>query len=173
MLLECHEYTPVYQQAYEILHGYDIHEDVSVTLRLKPGMDHRRYNLPTVSELAVLIPNAEDSLPRDIVLRRRDRRGLDRISELHPGYVPLQYPLLLPHGTLQWHPNIYLTESEDQLSLRSQQGRRRRAEHRERDGDDDGEDEDEASDRTVTLSRYVAYCIHYRRGEFNTFLRAG
>ena len=42
---------------------------------------------------------------RDIGLRLRDGQ-LKKISELHPAYDPLQYPLLFPHGTQGYSINM-------------------------------------------------------------------
>ncbi|GJX21618.1 hypothetical protein Tco_0226063 [Tanacetum coccineum] len=57
----------------------------------------RQYNAPTVSEVAALIVNDfEDGLPtRDIIVTGKDNRP-KRVSELHPSYMALQYPLLFP-----------------------------------------------------------------------------
>ena len=44
---------------------------------------------------------------RDIVLHYRNG-SLQRISELHRGYDPLQYPLLFSYGTDRWHINLKL-----------------------------------------------------------------
>ncbi|XP_076927880.1 uncharacterized protein LOC143591599 [Bidens hawaiensis] len=61
--------------------------------------DGRTYNLPTTSEVAALIVgdfgDAMDK--RDIIVNSRSG-GLRRISELHPSYSPLQFPLLFPFG---------------------------------------------------------------------------
>ncbi|CAL9237150.1 unnamed protein product, partial [Arabidopsis halleri] len=61
--------------------------------------DGRTHNLPTGNEIAGLIPGdfviGDNS--RDIVLHGRTGQ-LHRISELHPAYLPLQYPLLFPFG---------------------------------------------------------------------------
>lgn len=70
-----------------------------MTLIEKRETDGRMYNLPTVPEVAALIPgdiNVEFE-QRDIVLQERDG-SLQRISELHPSYLALQYPLLFPYG---------------------------------------------------------------------------
>ncbi|XP_035841358.1 uncharacterized protein LOC110919437 [Helianthus annuus] len=66
----------------------------------------RQYNLPTASEVAALIPsdgNPTDS--RDILIQERDTNTTKRISELHPSYMSLQYPLLFPYGEDRYHPN--------------------------------------------------------------------
>ncbi|CAH1439951.1 unnamed protein product [Lactuca virosa] len=61
--------------------------------------DGRTYNLPTDSEVAALIiGDISDSVEnRDIVVETKSG-FLQRISELHPSYLPLQYPLLFPYG---------------------------------------------------------------------------
>nr|GFA08532.1 hypothetical protein [Tanacetum cinerariifolium] len=63
----------------------------------------RQYNLPTASEVATLVPgdgNPMDS--RDVVVEERGgeegRTSVKRISELHPSFMALQYPLLFPYG---------------------------------------------------------------------------
>ncbi|KAH6894855.1 hypothetical protein BKA70DRAFT_1117406, partial [Coprinopsis sp. MPI-PUGE-AT-0042] len=94
-----HQYAPVYKQAYEILSGYDDAQDVSIRLRVDGARDNRFddrvYALPTLGEVAVILPEVNSAHPRDIVLRIRSG-PLHRISELHPAYLPLQYPLLFP-----------------------------------------------------------------------------
>ncbi|KJA13929.1 hypothetical protein HYPSUDRAFT_112539, partial [Hypholoma sublateritium FD-334 SS-4] len=96
MLEQHHSYVPIYRHAYEILQGYDPSNDAVVRLRLTPGLDRRRFNLPTADEVAMILPGTHTTLePRDIVLRLRSG-PLYRISDLHPAYVPLQYPLLFP-----------------------------------------------------------------------------
>ncbi|XP_021985085.1 uncharacterized protein LOC110880993 [Helianthus annuus] len=61
--------------------------------------DGRTYNLPTSSEVAALIVgDIEDALDnRDVVVESK-KDGLQRISELHPSYLALQYPLFFPFG---------------------------------------------------------------------------
>ena len=57
----------------------------------------RQYNATAVAEIAALITNDfGDGIPtRDIIINNKDE-GLKRISELHPKYMALQYPLLFP-----------------------------------------------------------------------------
>ncbi|CAH1417943.1 unnamed protein product [Lactuca virosa] len=74
---------------------------VDMKLRLigRRQRDGRTYNLPTASEVAALIVgDICDSIEkRDIVVETKTG-FLQRISELHPSYLPLQYPLLFPYG---------------------------------------------------------------------------
>ncbi|KAF8072148.1 hypothetical protein FPV67DRAFT_1371020, partial [Lyophyllum atratum] len=103
MLLHSHQYAAVYRHAHQILEHYDVNDDVSVCLRVAPGLDHRRYNLPTADEVAVILPDGDAaSQPRDIQIHRRDG-ALRTISNLHPAYVPLYYVLLFPRGEPGWH----------------------------------------------------------------------
>ncbi|KAK9049910.1 hypothetical protein SSX86_031120 [Deinandra increscens subsp. villosa] len=69
--------------------------------------DGRTYNLPTSSEVAVLIVGDVCNLidHRDIIVTTRTGT-LQRISELHPSYLPLQYPLLFPFGDDGYRINI-------------------------------------------------------------------
>lgn len=67
-----------------------------VSDRLKDG---RTYDVPTASEVAALIPGGFtiDMPSRDIVVEEKSW-SLQKISEIHPSYLPLQYPLLFPNG---------------------------------------------------------------------------
>ena len=70
MLLQHHQYAPVFKHAHEILHKYNGPiEDAEVRLRVTPGLDKWRYNLPTANEVAVILPGSQSKAPWDIVLR--------------------------------------------------------------------------------------------------------
>nr|KAJ0190338.1 hypothetical protein LSAT_V11C800411510 [Lactuca sativa] len=75
------------------------HIDMKLRIIGKRNRDGRTYNLPTASEVAALIVgDISDSIEnRDIVVQTKSG-FLQRISELHPSYLPLQYPLLFPYG---------------------------------------------------------------------------
>ncbi|GJS23697.1 hypothetical protein Tco_0452329 [Tanacetum coccineum] len=68
---------------------------------------NRQYNAPTVSEVAALIINDfGDGEPlRDIIVNKTNS-GPQRISELHPSYMALQYPLLFPYGEDGFHEKV-------------------------------------------------------------------
>ena len=61
------------------------------------GQHPRRYNAQNAPEVAILMEN-EPTNDRDIVIRLRNG-SLQRISELHPSYDPMQYPIAFPYGT--------------------------------------------------------------------------
>lgn len=72
----------------------------NVKLRLigKRGTDGRTYNLPSASEVAALIVgDVGSSGDRDIIVEKQSGL-LQRITELHPSYLAMQYPLLFPYG---------------------------------------------------------------------------
>ncbi|KAL6578789.1 hypothetical protein OROMI_009005 [Orobanche minor] len=67
----------------------------------------RQYNAPSVAEVAALITTdfGEGIAIRDIIVNNKDM-GPQRISELHPSYMALQYPLLFPYGEDGFHDKI-------------------------------------------------------------------
>ncbi|XP_076909945.1 uncharacterized protein LOC143567393 [Bidens hawaiensis] len=67
-------------------------------LWLRRQQDGRTYNLPSSSEVAALIVGDIGNIePRDIIVETKTG-SLKHISELHPSYVPLQYPLFYIYG---------------------------------------------------------------------------
>jgi hypothetical protein len=84
MLRTFNDYSKIYEHTYQLLNRTNVPE-ASIHLRVATGTDHRRYNLPTANEVAVIIPNEE--IPkdcRDIVLRKHtpsDEPALIHISE--------------------------------------------------------------------------------------------
>ena len=147
MLSNNHQYAPVYRHAYEILQHYNPENDVSIRLRVAPGHDRRRYNLPTADEVAVILPGVDGSntqlRERDIVLQNRGG-ALQTISDLHPAYVPLYYVLLFPFGENGWHPDLRL-RSPNNCTV----GKR------------------------LTRTRYIAYQLQVRRNEYSVLLHGG
>ncbi|GJR63440.1 DNA helicase PIF1, ATP-dependent [Tanacetum coccineum] len=83
------------------------HGSVNVQLKL-PGerTKGRQYNKPTVAEMAALITNDfGDGVPtRDVIVDSKDSGP--KLSELHPSYMALQYPLLFPYGEDGLHEKI-------------------------------------------------------------------
>ncbi|KAJ7728602.1 hypothetical protein DFH07DRAFT_723045, partial [Mycena maculata] len=106
VLHDNHHYAHLFLHAHEVLAQFgDDAEDVSVRLRVAPGVHARRGNLPTADKVAVILPDQAGTEPRDIVLRRRNG-PLVQISDLHPAYSPLYYVLLFPYGEAGWHPDL-------------------------------------------------------------------
>jgi len=71
-----------------------------------PSSEHaRRYNAPTVDEVAIVMVGNNCERPRDIVLKKRDG-NLQKISETHRFYDALQYPLMFCRGEDGYHFEI-------------------------------------------------------------------
>jgi len=63
-----------------------------------------------VDEIAVIMPGTGEnnaSGTPDIIIEQRGTKQLKRISELHPSYLALCYPLLFPRGEQGWHINLF------------------------------------------------------------------
>jgi hypothetical protein len=76
------------------------------------GTDSRRYNLPTLEEIAAIVPgeaNSNIGVNRDIIVHLQGG-SLRRISNLHPSYLPLHYVLLFSKGEAGWHLDIPLQQ---------------------------------------------------------------
>lgn len=82
----------------------DDHKIVIRADRTPFGEHARRFNAPTIDEVAILIVGQQFQ-SRDIVLHRRNE-NLQRVSELHRSYDALQYPLLYWRGGDGYHINI-------------------------------------------------------------------
>ncbi|KAL6550513.1 hypothetical protein OROMI_021001 [Orobanche minor] len=115
--------------------------NVKLCLMGRRSRDGRMYNLPTCSEVAALIVgNDEYEMdPRDIVLERKNG-DFQRISELHPSYLPMQYPLLFPYGEDGYHPEISHS------------------------------DKSEGARHTLTIKEFLAFRIFDRNEEAQTIL---
>ncbi|XP_062075099.1 uncharacterized protein LOC133779118 [Humulus lupulus] len=61
--------------------------------------DGRQYNMPTSSEVAGLIVGdfSEANFERDVIVEHRTK-GIKRITDLHPSFMSMTYPLIHPYG---------------------------------------------------------------------------
>ena len=110
MLIANNPFVPLYKQAYQVMCDSpdESQPNLQMTIVLEQGADRRRYNLPTVDEVAAIIPGTgEEDINhhRDIVLRYKDG-NTKHISHIHPLYHPLHYVLLFPKGDQGWHKDI-------------------------------------------------------------------
>ncbi|WOG89434.1 hypothetical protein DCAR_0208672 [Daucus carota subsp. sativus] len=128
---------------------YPLSQQIPVQLRLleRRTTDGRFVNLPSSNdyEFAGLAVDEDLSTKRDIIVHYR-QKGLERITELHPCYMSLQYPLLFPRG-------------EDGYRL----------------GIKYSGDVNEARDKdnTVSMREYQAFRLQYRSSEGHTLLMGG
>jgi hypothetical protein len=128
-----------------------ISENVNLCLNLTTfdakKQDPRRYNLPTASEVGVIISKdiSEINAARDLIIEHRTGE-LQRISELHSGYLPLRFPLLFPYGEPGWHPTIPFSETHSS------------EENHQQDKDLDKDDEEYNESRGTFLLRILFDC---------------
>ncbi|XP_019186005.1 PREDICTED: uncharacterized protein LOC109180750 [Ipomoea nil] len=91
--------------------------DIKIKLIGKRSKDARTYNLPQVGEVAALIvgdldPNMGE---RDILVESKAGH-FQRITELNPAYLLLQYPLLFPYGEDGYRDDIQFNNVEGRSS---------------------------------------------------------
>ncbi|PKA57403.1 hypothetical protein AXF42_Ash013591 [Apostasia shenzhenica] len=80
---------------------------------------------------------------RDVIIYN-NQKGFKRISEAHPAYMPLQYPLLFPYGEDGWH--IYLNKNISNNN---------------------------AKYKKITMKDFYAFRLQQRHEEGTTLLRSG
>lgn len=109
--------------------------------------DPTMYNLPSAFKVAALIVRDlnNTNFTRDIVIEHKSS-GLQRINEIHPSFMAMQYPVLFPYGEDGFQIGIRYTINE---------GRRQTLRSR------------------VTMREYYAYRIQQRRDESKTMLCSG
>ncbi|CAN6846284.1 unnamed protein product [Brassica oleracea] len=80
--------------------------EFSITLVRQPNRG-RQYDLPTANEIGGLIVGdlSATSVGKDIVVELKSS-ALQRISDLHPLLMSLQYPLLFPDGDTGYHERL-------------------------------------------------------------------
>ena len=112
MLHQCNPYVACFKHAADVFSRSKESENLKLVLKQDTNKDLRRYNLPTASEIAVIIPNCSSDLPtnRDIVLSNTsnnpDAHDITHIKETNQYYDPLHYVLIFPYGDVGWRPGI-------------------------------------------------------------------
>ena len=145
MLDQCNPHVKAFRSARD---RFDVEGSTGYRMRLIESRqsDGRTHNLPTANEVAALIPGdfVLNMETRDIVLESTSGK-LQRISELHPAYLPLQYPLLFPYGEDGFRLNIPIGFEDSTVKKR----------------------------KNVTMREYFAFRILERRWEAPTITRSG
>lgn len=118
-----------------------------VRLRLVGDRSNRQYSKVGCSEIAgLIVGDIHDLINRqDIVIEHRTGR-LQRINDLYPSFMPMQYPILFPYG----EDGFYLGIKYHSCSTRA----------RTRKG-------------TMTAREYYAYVIQKRLNQGLTLLKGG
>ncbi|KAH9807636.1 hypothetical protein DFH28DRAFT_914060 [Melampsora americana] len=102
-------YAKLFKSAKDVL---SVDDGAKIVLKsVVPGRRHdlRRYNLPSVEEIGMVVPGdgTIDGNARKIVLNCRDGK-LVSINDMHTGYLPMRYVLCFPEGAQQWSESYKL-----------------------------------------------------------------
>lgn len=138
------------------LHAFEILQqtpsrDLAIQIVADPSTDLRRYNVPTVQEIAVIIPG-DHTLPvnpRDIILHQREG-NLQFIHDHHRAYAPLHYVLLFPYGTTGWTYGLPVHANPDRAIANR-----------------------ESHERHITQVQFYSYRLHTRQHEYPTLQFGG
>ncbi|XP_074345440.1 uncharacterized protein LOC141684401 isoform X2 [Apium graveolens] len=135
----------IFKQAHERFTGAQP-EHIHLRLFERRTSDGRFQNVPTANdyEFVGLVVDNDFANNRDIVVEHK-RNGLQHISELHPSFMSLQYPLLFPFGEDGYRINI---------------------KHRNANNSESEKD-------TVSMREYYAFRAQYRVAEGHTLLLGG
>ena len=125
VLHDCNPFINIYKTAAERIQSLTTNTTEEIRVLLNPqmklllemGADRRRSNLPTVDEVAIIIPDEYNQGGfRDIVLAYRnpeiDTNQYHTISSNSAAYMPLHYVLFFPCGDLGWHWALTLQDPE-------------------------------------------------------------
>ena len=114
ILHEVNGLVHTYKHAHQVLSAADQGNDDTLSARILPslriqlitGPDRRTENLPTASEVAMIIPDESSSASfRDVRIYLRNSTNefpYTTISQNHALYMPSHYILLFPRGDLGW-----------------------------------------------------------------------
>lgn len=112
IILGCNPFVALYDQASALTRSVSGSlPEYRLRLDFLRATDRHRYNLPSSQyELAAIIPGDVDSCvnSRDIIVRAKGG-ALLRMTEIHPFYIALHFPLLAPTGQAGWSPLLRYT----------------------------------------------------------------
>lgn len=103
MFHDHNELVKMFRTALEIM-PKDNYQIVIKADKVPSGEHERRYNAPTIDDVAIVIVGTEFE-KRDIIIRKRDS-SLKRVTETHRSYDALQYPILFAYGEDGYHINL-------------------------------------------------------------------
>ncbi|XP_020266260.1 uncharacterized protein LOC109841725 [Asparagus officinalis] len=120
---------------------------VQLIIKSSCNGDGRLQNMPIVSEIAgLIVGNIDETIAvRDIVVYDR-KMGLSRISDLHPSFMAMQYPLLFPYGEDGFRLGISLEGESNNSNMKR---------------------------KDVTMMEYAAFRIQQRCNEGHTLILLG
>ena len=94
------------------------HKDLALVLKTSgEGIDRCQYNVPTGSDIAMVIPVENESQPLNkniVIYKKKDRHpgknNLMLLDDKNPMYDPLLYVLMFPYGDKGWELKCNCTQ---------------------------------------------------------------
>lgn len=85
-----------------------LHQEDNILLKFRRTVPNdRRFDPPTVDEVAVILPGDGSQIrPREITLCVNEDSHPKRINEFHASYDPLSYVLIFPKGDFGWSSGL-------------------------------------------------------------------
>lgn len=113
MLDECNELVKEFRIARDRFKDSPF-VDLKIVLKVCCSQSGRENNIGTSNEVAaIMVGDVEDPCAnRDIIISSKTH-GLERITNIHPKLMALQYPLLFPRGEDGFHEKIKYVQRED------------------------------------------------------------
>jgi hypothetical protein len=145
-----HSLIDILDQSNRLVHLFRTARDIchdthapEFSIRLFTSSHKHPYGAPATDSLGAIVhDNGSNAKDFDIIIRSRDGTP-QRVNNLHPCYMSLQYPLLFPFGEEGWTPELKLSEES------SKDGRR------------------------LSMNMFYSYQIHDRLGCYTLLLNAG
>ncbi|XP_023644880.1 uncharacterized protein LOC17896811 [Capsella rubella] len=150
MLNDHNPYVKIFRSARE---RFESNNDEPFHMRIvadRKGVDGRTYSMPTISEVAALIPGdfVKQMPDRDIVLQEKSTGKLQRISQIHISYLALQYPLIFCYGEDGYRPGI----EKCVIPAKTKTKKNKK--------------------KSISMRQWFAFRIHERENESHTLLRS-
>ncbi|CAC5384605.1 unnamed protein product [Mytilus coruscus] len=124
MLHGCNPFIDIFKSTVNLIKNTkESNQSIKLVLHADTTKDEQRYNLPTCSEVSVIMPGEVTTEPthRNIILYKNStshHKGYEmiHINENHPKYDPLHYVLLMPPGQDGWTIGIKSPNQKSQIS---------------------------------------------------------
>ncbi|WOG82720.1 hypothetical protein DCAR_0101888 [Daucus carota subsp. sativus] len=141
MLDSTNELVPFFRMARDRFKDEPV-QDLKIVMKVSRAASGRENFIGPSNEVgAIMVGDLEDTCgERDIIIESKSN-GLERISDIHPKLMALQYPLLFPNGEDGYHDDIPYSLTQ-----------KNSAKKRER----------------VTMKEYYSYRLQVRHDEGNT-----
>ncbi|KAI7935625.1 hypothetical protein MJO28_016496 [Puccinia striiformis f. sp. tritici] len=110
LMHEFNPYAKLFSNARRLLKN-EPYKTLALTTICKPGMDPKRYNVPTPEEIGIIV-KGDRTIDRERQIRLARKNGTyEYISDMHSSYFPLRYPIFFPYGSQQWDNHYQATTS--------------------------------------------------------------